>query len=129
MMLGWMCGVTMMDRIRKERIRGTTKGDIPESAGKKIEVARTCHENVGKRVKRMDVEGRRRKRKTEGEVDGRYKCGLEGEETVGKGGDEKPGGVGTTCQKHRLHIDVGKDALEDSVIRHSFCVYCAISMA
>ena len=121
-----------MDRIRKERNRGTTKGggNIPESAGKNVEVARTCHEKgyVGKRVKRMDVEGRRRKWRTEGEVDGQCKCGLEGEETVG-GGDAKPGGVGTTCQKRRPQIDVGKDALEDSVIRHSFCVFCAISMA
>ena len=33
-----------------------------ESAGKKIQMVRTCHEKVKrKRVSRMDVEGRRRK--------------------------------------------------------------------
>ena len=48
---------------------------------------------------RIDVEGRRRK--TEAEVGGQCKCGLEGEGTVGRG-DAKPDCVEATCQKINL---------------------------
>ena len=41
---------------------------------------RSCEEYVGGKVMRMDVE--RKERKTEADVDGQYKCGLEGEGTV-----------------------------------------------
>ena len=65
MMLRWMSGVTKLDRIRNERIRGTTKvGEI----SKKVQesrlkwyghVLRREDEYVGKRVMAMAVPGKR----------------------------------------------------------------------
>ena len=66
-MLRWMSGVTMLDRIRIERNRGTTKvGEI----SKKVQesrlkwyghVLRRGHGCVGKRVMGMEVPGKRRR--------------------------------------------------------------------
>ena len=66
-MLRWMSGVTKLDRIRNERIRGTTKvGEI----SKKVQesrlkwyghVLRREDEYVGKRVTGMEVPGKRRR--------------------------------------------------------------------
>ena len=66
-MLRWMSGVTKLDRIRNERIRGTTKvGKI----SKKVQesrlkwdghVLRREGEYVGKRVMTMEVPGERRR--------------------------------------------------------------------
>ena len=66
-MLRWMSGVTKLDRIRNERIRGTAKvGDI----SKKVQesrlkwyghVLRREDEYVGKRVMVMEVSGKGRK--------------------------------------------------------------------
>ena len=66
-MLRWMSGVTKLDRIRNERIRGTTKvGEI----SKKVQesrlkwyghVSRREDEYVGKRVMGMEVPGKRRR--------------------------------------------------------------------
>ena len=44
-MLRWMRGVTKMDRLRNERIGGASK--VGESAGKKVKVEVTCHEEKG----------------------------------------------------------------------------------
>ena len=66
-MLRWMSGVTKMDRIRNERIRGTTK---VEEISKKVQesrlkwyghVSRREDEYVGKRVMGMEVPGKRRR--------------------------------------------------------------------
>ena len=66
-MLRWMSGVTKLDRIRNERIRGTKKvGEI----SKKVQesrlkwyghVLRREDKNVGKRVMAMEVPGERRR--------------------------------------------------------------------
>ena len=66
-MLRWMSGVTKLDRIRNERIRGTTKlGEI----SKKVQESRLKwygyllrreDEYVGKRVMGMEVLGKRRR--------------------------------------------------------------------
>ena len=66
-MLRWMSGVTKLDRIRNERISGTTKvGKI----SKKVQesrlkwyghVLRSEDEYVGKRVMGMEVPGKRRR--------------------------------------------------------------------
>ena len=68
-MLRWMSGVTKLDRIRNERIRGTTKvGEI----SKKVQesrlkwyghVLRREDEYVGKRVMALEVPGKRRRRR------------------------------------------------------------------
>ena len=50
-------------------------------------------------------------RKTKAEVGGQFKCGLEGEGTVG-GGNAKPGCAETTGQIQRPHIEMGKDGVE-----------------
>ena len=64
-MLRWMCGVTKMDRIRNERIRGTTK--VVEVSKKAQErrlqwyghVMRREENHVLRRVSEMEVPGRR----------------------------------------------------------------------
>ena len=71
-MLRWMCGVTKLDRIRNESIRGTTKvGEI----SKKVQqsrlkwyghVLRREDEYVGKSVMAMEVPGKRRRGRPNG---------------------------------------------------------------
>ena len=84
-----------MDRIRNERIRGQTKvGQIRTKVRERRlkwcgHVMRRDEENVGKRVIRMYVDGRRRKGRPKRRGMKR-KYGLEGEGTV-MGGDVKPG--------------------------------------
>ena len=64
-MLRWMCGVTKLDKIKNERIRGTVK---VEKISKKVQerrlhwyghVMRRNGEYIGKRVMEMEVPGRR----------------------------------------------------------------------
>ena len=75
-MLRWMSGVTKLNRIRNERIRGTTKvGEI----SKKVQesrlkwyghVFRREEEYVCKRVMGMEAPGEKKERKTKVEVVG-----------------------------------------------------------
>ena len=67
-MLRWMSGVTKLDRIRNERIRGTTKvGEISKKVQESTRlmwyghVLRREDEYVGKRVMAMEVPGKRRR--------------------------------------------------------------------
>ena len=66
-MLRWMSGVTKLDRIRNERIRGTTKvGEIFKNVQEsKLKwywhVLRREDEYVGNRVMAMEVPGKRRR--------------------------------------------------------------------
>ena len=71
-----MSGVTKLDRIRNERIRGTTK---VEEISKKVQesrlkwyghVLRREDEYIGKRVMAMEVPGEKKERKTKAEVVG-----------------------------------------------------------
>ena len=66
-MLRWMCGVTKLDKIRNERIRGTTK--VAEITKKVQErrlkwyghVMRREEHYVGRRAMVMTVQGRRKR--------------------------------------------------------------------
>ena len=65
-MLRWMSRVTKLDRIRNERIRGTTKvGEIWKVQESRLKwygyVLRKEDEYVGKRVMMMEVSGKRRR--------------------------------------------------------------------
>ena len=71
-MLRWMCGVTKLDRIRNERIRGATK--VGETSKRVQEsrlkwnghVLRREDEYVGNIVMRMEVPGKRRRGRPNG---------------------------------------------------------------
>ena len=66
-MLRWMCGVTKLDKIRNERIRGTTKvGEKTKKAQERIlkwygHVVRRKEHYVGMSAMVMKVQGRRRR--------------------------------------------------------------------
>ena len=68
-MLGWMSGVTKLDRIRNERIRRTTKvGEISKKVQESrlkwyghVLLLRREDAYVGKRVMAMEVPGKRRR--------------------------------------------------------------------
>ena len=69
-MLRWMCGVTKLDKIRNERIRGTTKvGEITKKVqerrlkwyGHVMRVMRREEHYVGRRAMEMKVQGRRKR--------------------------------------------------------------------
>ena len=75
-MLRWMSGVTKMDRIRNERIRGTTKvGEISRKVQESRlkwygHVSRREDEYVGKRVMGMEVPGEKKERKSQEDQSG-----------------------------------------------------------
>ena len=66
-MLRWMCGVTKLDKIRNERIRGTTKvGEITKKVQERRlkwygHVMRREEHYVGRRAMEMKVQGRRKR--------------------------------------------------------------------
>ena len=66
-MLRWMCGVTKLDKIRNERIRGTTKvGEITKKVQERRlkwygRVMRREEHYVGRRTMEMKVQGRRKR--------------------------------------------------------------------
>ena len=63
----WMCGVTKVDKIRNERIRGTTKvGEIAKNIQERrlkwyVHVMRREEHSVGRRAMKMKVQGRRKR--------------------------------------------------------------------
>ena len=60
---------------------------------------------------RMNVEGRRRKGRPKQKRTNSVNVDLRNK-GLSRGGDAKPGCVDATDQKHRLDIEVGKDAVE-----------------
>ena len=72
-MLRWMIGVTKLDRIRNERIRGTKLREISKKVHESRlkwygHVLRREDEYVGKRVMAMEVPGEKKERKTKADV-------------------------------------------------------------
>ena len=65
--LRWMCGVTRLDKIRNEKIRGSTKmGEISKKVQERRmrwygHVMRRYEEYVGKRAMGIEVQGSRRR--------------------------------------------------------------------
>ena len=81
--------------------------------------SRTCHEQGSEKNDEDGCRREEKENKTETEVDGECKCGLEGEVTVGRG-DAKSGCVEATGKKHPLHLEVGNDPVEKVVSWISF---------
>ena len=117
-MLRWMSGVTKLDRIRHERIRGTTKvGEI----SKKVQesrlkwyghILRREEEYVGKKVMGMEVPGKRSERRPKRRWLDNSKKDLSERELTG-GGSARPSSMERSHKKHRPHMKVGKDAEEE----------------
>ena len=111
-MLRWMNGVTKLDRIRNERIRGTTKvGEI----SKKVQesrlqlyghVLRREDEYVGKRVMGMKVLGKRRR----GRPKRRWLDNIRNDlsERLFRGGSAIPSAMEASHKNYRPHIKVRK---------------------
>ena len=105
-------GVAKLDRIRNERIRGTTKvGEI----AKKVQESRLKwyehvlrRECVGKRVMGMEVPGKRRRGKRKRRWLDNIKNDLSGRELSGEEAQDR-----ASHKKHRPHIKVEKDAEEE----------------
>ena len=106
-----MSGVTKLDRIRNERIRGTMKvGEI----SKKVQESRLKwyghglrrEEYVGKRVMVMEVPGKRRRGRPKRRWLDNIQERLVGKRIV-KGGSARPSSMEASHKKHRPHMKVG----------------------
>ena len=105
-MLRWMSGVTKLDRIRNERIRGTTKvGEI----SKKVQesrlkwyghVLRRKDECVGKIVMGMEVPGKRRRGRPKWEWLDSFRNDLWERELSREDAQDRP-----RCRRFTRHID------------------------
>ena len=108
-MLRWMCGVTRLDKIRNEKIRGSTKvGQISKKVQERRmrwygHVMRRDEEYVEKRVMGIEVRGSRRRGRPKMWAD----CVKDDlRETVRRGG-VRPSCMEETIIPRRPHIEVG----------------------
>ena len=105
-MLRWMCGVTRLDKIRNEKIRGSPKvGEISKKVQERRmrwygHVMRRDEEYVGKRVMGIEVQGRPKKRWADCVKDDLREKGL-------SGGGVRPSCMEATIIPHRPRIEVG----------------------
>ena len=118
-MLRWMSGVTKLDRIGNERIRGTTK---VEDISKKVQesrlkwyghVLRREEEYEGKRVMVMEVPGENKRDEDQsgsGWITSRITCRRE---NCQRGRSARPSSMEASHKNHRPHLKVGKDAEEE----------------
>ena len=89
-MLRWMCGVTKLDKIRNERIRGTTKvGEITKNVQERRlkwygQVMRREEHYVGRRVMVMKLQGRRKRRWLDKVKDDIKEKGLSADDVYGR---------------------------------------------
>ena len=111
-MLGWMCGVTKLDKIRNGRIRGTTKvGEITNKVQERRlkwygHVMRREEHYVGRRAMVMKLQGRRKRerpkrRRLDKVKDDIKEKGLSADDRV------RPCYMEAHVIIHRPHIKVG----------------------
>ena len=110
-MLTWMSGVTKLDRIRNERIRGTKK--VGEISKKAQESRSKWYGHV------LSI---RRQEEAKAEVVGQHQERLVGERIV-RGGRARLSSMEVSHKKHRHHIKVEKDAEEEEVFFLSHTVF------
>ena len=116
-MLRWMSGVTNLDIIRNERIRGTTKvGEISEKVQESRlkwygHVLRRLDEYIGKGVMGMEVSGKRRRGRPKRTWMDSVRNDLSERELSGE--DTQDRAKRRRLKTHRPHIKVGKDAEEE----------------
>ena len=109
-MLRWMSGVTKLDRIRNERIKGTTKvGELSKNVQESRlkwngHVLRREDEYVGKRVMVMEVPGKRRR----GRPKRRWLNNLRNDLSERELSREDTQDRTKAHKTHRPHIKVGK---------------------
>ena len=118
-MLRWMSGVTKLDRIRNERIRGTTKvGEI----SKKVQeswlkwyghVLRREDEYIGKRVMAMEVPEKRRRGRSKRRWLDSIRNDLSERELSTEDTQDRTKWRRVLYKTHRPHIKVGKDPEEE----------------
>ena len=105
-MLRWMSGVTKLDRIRNERIRGMTKvGEISKKVKESRlkwygHVLRREDEYVGKRVMGMEVPGKRTKGRPKREWLDSIRNDLSERESSREDAQDRP-----RCRRLTRHID------------------------
>ena len=113
-MLRWMSGVTKLDRIRNERICGTTRvGEI----SKKVQESRLKwyghvlrrEEYVGKRVMVMEVPGKRRHGSPKRRWLDNIRNDLSERELAGEDAQDWIKSRTVSHRKHQCHIKHGKD--------------------
>ena len=101
-----MCGVTRLDKIRNEKIRGSPKvGEISKKVQERRmrwygHVMRRDEEYVGKRVMGIEVQGRPKKRWADCVKDDLREKGLSGRGV-------RPSCMEATIIPHRPRIEVG----------------------
>ena len=102
----WMSGVTKLDRIRNERIRGTTKvGEISKKVQESswkwyVCVLRREDDYVGMRVMGMDVPGKRRRGRPKRRWLDIIRNDLSERELSGEDAQDRP-----RCRRLTRHID------------------------
>ena len=113
-MLRCMSRVNKLDRIRNDRIRGTTKvGKYPKKMQESRlkwygHVLRREEEYVGKRLMVMEVPGKRRRGRPKRMWLDNIKNDLS--ERIVRGGSAIPSSLEAFHKKHQPHVKVGKDA-------------------
>ena len=107
-MLRWTCGVTRLDKIRNEKIRGNTK--VGEEISKKVRERRMrwyghvmrIDEYVGKRAMGIEVQGSRRGRPKK-----RWADCVKDDPREKELSGVRPSCMEATIVPHRPHIEVG----------------------
>ena len=110
-----MSGATKLDRIRNERIRGTTKvGEISKKVQESRlkwygQILRREDEYIGKRVMAMEVPGKRSRGRPKRKWLYNIKNDLSERESSGEEAQDRDKWRRLIRHSHQPHIKVGKD--------------------